>query len=234
MAKAVEAPGASILVVEDDASTAAGIVAGLRGAGFEVELATSGRDAMQRIADGGHDLVVLDLMLPEASGFDVLERVRHRVGCPIIVLTARSGLPDRLRAFDLGAADYLAKPFWMEELVARIRSRLRVSDDTPRRVVRWASVALDLDARTVHVDERAASFTPTEFTVLAFLVERRGRAVSRRVLAEQALASLEGESDARTVDSHVARIRRKLGTGAAALATVWGIGYRFDPGGEPG
>src|SRR5258708_19674656 len=103
-------PSASVLVVEDDPSTAAGTVRGLRGAGFAIDLATDGRDAMRRIAAERYDLVVLDLMLPEASGFEVLEKMRHRAACPIIVLTARADLPDRLRAFDLGAADYLAKP----------------------------------------------------------------------------------------------------------------------------
>jgi DNA-binding response OmpR family regulator len=205
---------------------AAGMVRGLRAAGFEVELSTSGPDGERRILSQQYDVVVLDLMLPEANGFEVLERVRHRAPVPVIVVTARTDLPDRLRAFDLGAADFVTKPFWIEELVARIRSRLRLADALPKRVVRWEGVALDLDARTAVVDGRPAALTPTEFAVLAFLVERRGRAVSRGVLAEQALASLE-EPDARTVDSHVARLRKKLGAGATAIATVWGIGYRF-------
>jgi DNA-binding response OmpR family regulator len=222
-----------VLVVEDDASTAAGIVRGLRGAGLDVDLSTSGADGARRILADRYDIVVLDLMLPEASGFEVLERVRHRAPVPVIVLTARTDLPDRLRAFELGAADFVSKPFWIEELVARIRSRLRLADERPKRVVRWMGVALDLDARTAVVEGRLASLTPTEFAVLAFLVERRGRAVSRAVLAEQALASLE-EPDARTVDSHVARLRKKLGPGASAIATVWGIGYRFELEGEQG
>jgi DNA-binding response OmpR family regulator len=217
-----------VLVVEDDASTAAGIVRGLRGAGMDVDLSTGGADGARRILADRYDIVVLDLMLPQQSGFDVLERVRHRASLPVIVLTARTDLPDRLRAFELGAADFMTKPFWIEELVARIRSRLRLADERPKRIVRWESVALDLDARTATVEGRQAPLTPTEFAVLAFLVERRGRAVSRTVLAEQALASLE-EPDARTVDSHVARLRKKLGSGATAIATVWGIGYRFEP-----
>jgi two-component system OmpR family response regulator len=174
-------------------------------------------------------VIVLDLMLPEQSGFDVLERVRHRTQAPVIVLTARTDLPDRLRAFDLGAADFVAKPFWIEELAARIRSRLRLHDSRPNKVVSWSGVSLNLDAHSVEVEGKPGALTPTEFSILAFLVHRTGRPVSRRVLAEQVLASLD-EPDARTVDSHVARLRKKLGPGAAAIVTVWGIGYRFDPG----
>ncbi|HLK39424.1 MAG TPA: response regulator transcription factor [Polyangiaceae bacterium] len=217
-----------ILVVEDDAATAAGIVRGLKSAAFDVELSTGGTDGARRILSERFDAIVLDLMLPEQSGFDVLARVRHRTRAPVIVLTARTDLPDRLRAFELGAADFVAKPFWVEELVARIRSRLRLEDDRPKRVIRWQGVALDLDARTAEVEGKAAGLTPTEFAVLAYLIERPGRAVSRAVLAAQALASLEGP-DVRTIDSHVARLRKKLGPGAAAIVTVWGIGYRFDP-----
>ena len=217
-----------ILVVEDDATTAAWIVRGLRAAQFDVELAVDGIAAFQRVVGGAWDAIVLDLMLPGATGFEVLERARHRVACPVIVVTARGDLPDRLRAFELGAADFVAKPFWMEELVARIRSRLRLSHEAPKRVVRWGRVALDLDARSAEVGDDPVPLTPTEFSLLAYLCERRGRAIPRRVLAELALASLD-EPDARTVDSHVARLRKKLGVGASAIATVWGIGYRFEP-----
>lgn len=220
-----------VLVVEDDAATAAGIVRGLKALLFEVELSTNGADGIRQILSDRYDVVVLDLMLPEQSGFDVLERVRHRTHAPVIVLTARGDLPDRLRAFELGAADFVTKPFWIEELAARIRSRLRLQESRPNKVVSWSGVSVDLDARAVDVEGRAASLTPTEFSILSFLVQRTGRPVSRRMLAEQALASLD-EPDARTVDSHVARLRKKLGPGAPAIVTVWGIGYRFDPGGE--
>jgi DNA-binding response OmpR family regulator len=224
------AGGVHVLVIEDDPATAAGIVRGLKTARFEVALSVTGNDGARRILEDRPDAVVLDLMLPERNGFEVLERVHHRTSAPIIVLTARTDLSDRLRVFELGAADFVAKPFFTEELIARIRSRLHVSDTAPKRVVRWANVAVDLDARSAAVGGQPIALTPTELSVLAFLVERRGRAVSRCTLAEQALASL-GELDARTVDSHVARLRKKLGTeAAAAIVTVWGIGYRFEPG----
>jgi two-component system OmpR family response regulator len=218
-----------VLVVEDDAATAAGIVRGLRALKFEVDLSTNGTEGIRQILSERYDVVVLDLMLPGQTGFEVLERVGHRTRAPVIVLTARTDLPDRLRAFELGAADFVAKPFWIEELAARIRSRLRLEEERPNKVVSWSNVSVNLDARAVDVDGRAAPLTPTEFSILAFLVQRPGRPVSRRVLAEQALASLD-EPDARTVDSHVARLRKKLGSGAAAIITVWGIGYRFEPG----
>jgi DNA-binding response OmpR family regulator len=222
-----------VLVVEDDAATAAGIVRGLKSLRFDVDLSTDGADGARRILSDHYDIIVLDLMLPEQSGFSVLERVRHRTQAPIIVLTARTDLPDRLRAFELGAADFVAKPFWIEELAARIRSRLRLDESRPNKVITWSVVAVDIDARSVEVEGKVVSLTPTEFSILAFLLQRVGRPVSRRVLAEQALASVD-EPDARTVDSHVARLRKKLGAGAVAIATVWGIGYRFDPGESEG
>jgi two-component system OmpR family response regulator len=217
-----------VLVVEDDASTAAGIVRGLKALEFQVDLSTNGADGIRQILTDDYDVVVLDLNLPGQGGFEVLERVRHRSRSQVIVLTARTDLPDRLRAFELGAADFVGKPFWIEELAARIRSRLRLEDSRPNKVVSWSGVSVDLDARSVDVEGKSASLTPTEFSILAFLVQRTGRPVSRRSLAESVLASAD-EPDARTVDSHVARLRRKLGPGAPAIVTVWGIGYRFDP-----
>ena len=218
-----------LLVVEDDPGVAGGIVRGLRDAGFEVELATSGLDGAKKALEGGFSAIVLDLMLPEQTGFHVLEQLQGRSSVPVLVLTARSDLADRLRCFDLGAADFITKPFWLEELVARLRARLRISSEAPKRIVRWANVALDLDSRLVTVEGADAGLTKNEFDVLAHLVERQGRAISRDQLAEHALTPFE-QRDARTVDSHIARIRKKLGAeGGARIVTVWGIGYRFEP-----
>jgi DNA-binding response OmpR family regulator len=222
-------PSHRLLVVEDDAGVAGGIVRGLRAAGFEVELATNGVDGAKKGLDGGFSAIVLDLMLPGQSGFAVLEQLQGRTSVPVLVLTAKSDLADRLQCFGLGAADFITKPFWMEELVARLRTRLRINSEAPKRVVRWANVALDLDSRAVTVGEEDAGLTRNEFDLLAHLVERQGRAISRAQLAEHALTPFE-QRDSRTVDSHIARIRRKLGAeGGSRIATVWGIGYRFEP-----
>ncbi len=218
-----------VLVVEDDAGVAAGIVRGLRVAGFEVELATNGLEGARRALEGELDIVVLDLLLPQQTGFEVLEQLQNRRALPVIVLTARTELEDRLRCFDLGAVDFIAKPFFVEELIARIRSRLGARERTPKRVVCWEDVVVDLDARSVTVAGVAIELTRAEHDVLAHLVERPGRAPSRSQLASNALSPLE-ERDARTIDSHVARVRKKLGAAAAAsIVTVWGIGYRFSP-----
>jgi len=223
-----EAP--QILLVEDDPGLAAQVVRGLKDAGMNVELSTDGEAAEQAALKMRPDLIVLDLMLPGKDGFDLLESWRGRLSTPVVVLTARDELDDRLKCFELGANDFLPKPFWIEELVARIRTRLRLTDEQPRRVVAWGTVHIDLDGRSVNVDGNDAKLTPHEFNILAHLVERAGRAIARSQLASSAL-SLSGESHDRTVDSHVARIRRKLGKeNAAALKTVWGLGYRFDDG----
>jgi DNA-binding response OmpR family regulator len=219
---------ARVLIVEDDPPIAAGLVRGLQHAGFAVELACDGERGAALGLGGGFDLVVLDLMLPGQSGFTVLEQWRGRLSTPTIVLTASTDLDPRLRAFALGAVDYLSKPFWIEELVARIRARLRIDVAAPTRTVAWDDVLVDLDARTVLVAGAAPGLTAHEFNVLVYMVERPGRAVTRQQLAEAALPAGGDRSD-RTVDSHIARIRRKLGKpGGQRLATVWGIGYRFD------
>ena len=222
-----------VVVVEDDPSVAAGLVRGLRLAGFEVELATDGTTGARLAMAAEIDVVLLDLMLPARSGFEVLEMLQRRPAVPpVIVLSARTELGDRLRAFQLGAIDFVPKPFWVEEVVARIRAHLH-TPEAPRasRVVEWAGVVVNLDARTVTVDGEPVALTRFELDLLAYLVQRPGRAIPRTQLASQALGPLDERTE-RTVDSHLARIRKKLGPAAAALSTVWGIGYRFDPSGE--
>jgi DNA-binding response OmpR family regulator len=217
-----------VLVVEDEATVAATLVQGMRAEGFAVYLATRGEEGVRLAFADPPDAIVLDLILPDRSGFEVLEQIQGRCAAPVLVLTGRLELQDRLRCFELGAADYVAKPFYFEELVARIRSRLRAREGVTPRVVSWADIVVDLDARTVLVGGGPVSLTRSEFDIVAYLLERPRLVASRRILAKRTALSL-GEPDVRTVDVHVARVRKKLGDAASAIVTVWGIGYRFDP-----
>jgi two-component system OmpR family response regulator len=217
-----------VLLVEDESTVAAGLVQGMRAEGFAVELATRGDEGVRLAFEDPPDAIVLDLTLPDQSGFEVLEQIQGRCDAPVVVLTARIELEDRLRCFALGAADYVSKPFYFEELVARIRSRVRAREGATPRVVSWADVVVNLDGRTVLVGDAPVALTRSEFDILAYLLERPGLVVSRTILAKRTALSLD-EPDARTVDVHVARVRKKLGEAASTIVTVWGIGYRFDP-----
>lgn len=221
-----------ILVVEDEPDIAAHVVKGLKGVGHDVSLETRGDTAAERPLTEAFDLVVLDINLPGKSGFELLELWQSRQSAPIIVLTARTGLEDRLAAFDQGAVDFVTKPFFVEELIARIRARLSIKEDVVDTVT-WADVSLDKGARAVRRGDDDVGLTQHELNVLLYLAERPGRAIARSQLASGALAS-DGEVNDRTVDSHVARVRKKLGKdAAAAIKTVWGIGYRFSPDAGP-
>ena len=217
-----------ILIVEDDVGVVSGLVRGLERAGFSTAVVMKGNEALERITHDAFDLVLLDLMLPERSGFEVLEVVRSRVSTPIIVLSARTELAARLQSFESGAVDFVPKPFFMEELVARIKTRLALAEEAPPRELALADVRVDLDARIVRREGVDLGLTTYEFNVLACLRERPGRAQSRVQIAEAALSGFN-EGDERTVDSHVSRIRKKLGPEAGGrIRTVWGIGYRCD------
>jgi DNA-binding response OmpR family regulator len=222
------ADASHILVVEDDLSVVQGLVGGLQRAGFKTSLAMTGDEGLRRILHEAFDLVLLDLMLPDKSGFEILEAVQSRSSIPIVVLTAFSELPARLRSFESGAVDFVPKPFFMEELVARIRARLPLLDSRPRRELSIGDVMVDLDARIARRGDVDLELTAHEFNVLAYLMQRPGRALTRPQLAEAALPE-GGDRLERTVDSHVSRIRKKLGPEAGArLKTVWGIGYRCE------
>ncbi|MBX2801519.1 MAG: response regulator transcription factor [Myxococcales bacterium] len=217
-----------ILVVEDDVNVVQGLLSGLRRSDFDVSVAMDGARAMALATSESFDLVVLDLMLPEQSGLEVLGAMRGRVSTPVIVLSARTELQARLDSFAAGAVDYVGKPFFIEELVARIQTRLALHQDGPRRTVVVGSTTVDLDARKAWRDGLDVKLTAHEFNVLAWLAERPNRAVSRGQLAEHVLGTKGHRAD-RTVDSHLSRVRRKLGPDATHIKTVWGIGYRFEP-----
>jgi two-component system response regulator RegX3 len=220
---------ARILVVEDEVAIADAIRFGLANEGWRVDVLHDGQAA----ADADHesfDLVLLDLNLPRVPGYEVCRRIRQRSVVPIIMLTARTGEADLVLGLELGADDYVAKPFSMPELVSRVRANLRRREldrgeaGAERRV---GDLRLDLVERAVTVAGRPADLTASEFRMLAFLAERPGRAVGRREILERIWRS-EYIPDERLCDTHVKNVRRKIEDDPARperLVTVRGVGY---------
>src|SRR5262245_7809354 len=216
-----------ILLVEDDDSLGRQVVDRLSGAGFEPTWVKTGSEALE-ISPEPFALLVLYLMLPGAHGFDVLKRLRAQSDVPVLILSARDDTHDKVRALGLGADDYVTKPFWPEELVARIQARLRRPALQRAGSVEMAQLAIDLEARRVRVEGADVELTRVEFDLLAALARRPGSAVARAWLVEHVLDP-DREGTERTLDVHVSRLRRKLGGCGAYVATVWGVGYRLEP-----
>ncbi len=215
-----------ILVVEDEMKIARLVRDYLEHAGFAVTVACDGEAAISSARGGRPDLVVLDLSLPGRDGLDVARELRRSSGVPIVMLTARGDETDRIVGLELGADDYVVKPFSPRELVARIRSVLRraaAAATGGTEVLRAAGVEIDLLRRRVIVDGRSVDLTPTEFELLATFVREPGRVFTRG----QLLDAVHGE---RAVDAHVKNIRRKIEPTPSRpryLLTVHGVGYRF-------
>ena len=228
---------ARVLVVEDEPDIAALIAYQLTREGFRVETAASGTDALAAIHRELPDLLVLDRMLPGLSGDEVLKTLKGETATralPVLVLTARREQEDRIAGFELGADDYLTKPFSPRELVLRVHAILRRARETASpaggRTLVVGPLRMDLAAHQATVDGLEVVLTPTEFRLLQALVERKGRTQSRRQLLERAWDVKSEISDrlhTRTVDMHVRRLRAKLGTVGDCVETVRGFGYRF-------
>jgi two-component system response regulator MtrA len=220
-----------VLVVEDDVSLGQQVVDRLREAGFEPTWVQDGRAALD-VSPEPFSLLVLDLMLPGAHGFDVLKKLRAESDVPVLVLSARNDTRDKVRALELGADDYVTKPFWPEELVARIQARLRRPSLDRSGLVEVAELTIDAQARRVWVAGVEVELTRVEFDLLAALARRPGVAVPRSRLVEHVLDP-DREGTERTLDVHVSRLRKKLGSSGRFLATVWGVGYRLERPGTP-
>jgi two-component system phosphate regulon response regulator PhoB len=225
-------PGDRILVVDDEPDIIALVAYHLARAGYRVSTASTGLEALQAAREEQPALVVLDLMLPELSGFEVLERMRGErtlAEIPVLMLTARREEPDRVQGLSLGADDYLVKPFSPQELVLRVRNilrRTRTAAAERGSVFRLGNVEVDKDAHTVSRDGQPLELTATEYKLLMTLAERRGRVQSRAQLLELVWESAP-DIQTRTVDMHVQRLRAKLGDAGELIETVRGFGYRL-------
>ena len=219
-----------ILVIEDDARLGQQIVDHLRGAAFDPLWWLEGRTPGAAVL-GSLRLVILDLMLPGTHGLDVLKGVRAASDLPVLILSARNATDDKVRALKLGADDYMTKPFWPQELIERVRARLRRPTMTSGDVFDIGALHVDLAAAEVRVSGRVVELTHVELRLLAALLRRRGQAVTRDWLVAHVLDP-ERDGTPRTLDVHVSRLRKKLGA-AAPIETVWGIGYRLRRSDEP-
>jgi DNA-binding response OmpR family regulator len=230
-----------ILVIDDDVELCSLVSEYLEPEGFQVESAPDGTRGLEQALGGGHLLVVLDVMLPGLNGFEVLRRLRDKSKIPVLLLTARGEDVDRIVGLEIGADDYLPKPFNPRELVARIRAILRrthterTSSGQPAEILRVGDVELDPGTRTVLRKGKAVELTSVEFNLLHALLREAGRVVPRERLVDIVLSRKFSPFD-RSIDMHVSKIRRKLGdsdSGVDHIKTVRGVGYIFTRPQEP-
>jgi two-component system phosphate regulon response regulator PhoB len=225
-----------ILIVDDEADIVATLAFNLEREGFVALTAHDGEAALAHIArEPRPDLIVLDLMLPDISGTEICRRVREDPNTrriPVIMLTAKGEDIDRVVGFEVGADDYVVKPFSVRELVLRIRAILRRSEaptpETPLQGVEHGPLRVDLEGHRVWVNDEEIVLTALEFRLLRTLMERRGRVQTREVLLDH-VWDMHGDITTRTVDTHVRRLRKKLGDAAVHIETLRGVGYRFQP-----
>lgn len=213
-----------LLIVEDDDILRDGLAVGLRLAGFSPEAVACLADARLALQAGGFEAVVLDLMLPDGSGLDLLDEIR-RCGdpLPVLVLTARDGLGDRVAGLDAGADDYLSKPFELDELAARLRAILRRAQGRAEAALSWNGLSLDPARMRGTIGGRPVSFSPREFALLQALLERPG-AIRSKAALEERMYGWQEDVESNTVEVHVHKLRAKLGAGY--IQTVRGAGYR--------
>ncbi|MDP9260559.1 MAG: response regulator transcription factor, partial [Actinomycetota bacterium] len=216
----------TVLVVEDEASIASFVSLYLKNAGYGVRTASTGTEALSAAASDSPALIVLDLMLPDIDGIEVCKRIRQRSDVPILMLTARDEDVDKIIGLEVGADDYLTKPFNPRELVARVKSVLRRSaparQDPENAVIKHGDLTVDSGRREVRVGEEEIQLAPKEFDLLWELLDHRGLVLTRDQLLER-VWGYTFAGDTRTVDVHVRQLRRKLGD-ASPIVTVWGVG----------
>ena len=225
----------TVLVVEDEASIASFVAAYLKNAGYTVRTTASGTEALKLVASEKPALVVLDLMLPDIDGVEVCKQIRQSSDLPVLMLTARDEDVDKIIGLEVGADDYMTKPFNPRELVARVRAILRrASPERAKResaVIQHGDLTIDAGRREARVGEQEIQLAPKEFDLLWELLDHRGLVLTRDQLLER-VWGYTFAGDTRTVDVHVRQLRRKLGD-ASPIVTVWGVGYKVSPAREP-
>jgi two-component system response regulator CpxR len=227
-------PTASILLVDDDVELCELLEEFFARRNIRLESVNDGRRGLARALGGGHDLLLLDVMMPGLDGFELLRLVRRQSQIPVIMLTARTTQADRVAGLDAGADDYLPKPFGTEELMARVRAVLRRAGRAPKEaeVLEAGGIKLVPSARQVSADGAAVAVTTIEYDILEFLVHSAGRIVSRDELTS-ALYQRRATKFDRTLDMHICNLRKKLGSRGDLIRTVRGVGYlcRVEPDG---
>ncbi len=225
----------TILVVDDTPALVELLRRALEKEGYRVVTASNGREALEQARRHHPDLIILDIMMPEMDGYTFMTTYRREADTPIIMLTARIEEEDRVLGLELGADDYVTKPFHMRELLARVRAVLRRIErarEIPPRRLAQGGLVVDLDQRRVWVEDREVHLTPTEFTLLVTLMRHPGRVYTRAQLLEQISDSGLYEGYERTIDSHIAHLRAKIEADPKRpryILTVHGVGYRFAP-----
>jgi DNA-binding response OmpR family regulator len=221
----------SVLVVEDESSIASFVALYLKNAGYTVRTAATGNEALAQFQAATPGLIVLDLMLPDIDGIEVCRRIRKTSDVPILMLTARDEDVDKIIGLEVGADDYLTKPFNPRELVARVKSILRRASPERRQIeskqLRHGDLLIDAGRREVRVGDDEVQLAPKEFDLLWELLDHRGLVLTRDQLLER-VWGYTFAGDTRTVDVHVRQLRRKLGD-ASPIVTVWGVGYKVAP-----
>jgi two-component system, OmpR family, response regulator RegX3 len=223
-----------ILVVEDELSLAEAVRYNLEREGFAVDVATDGRAALDRFRSGTHSLVLLDLMLPEVGGLDVCRAIRAESTVPVIMLTAKDAEADRVAGLEIGADDYVTKPFSMRELMSRVRANLRRAEmplvqGEREEMLEGGPVQIDVPRHEVRVRGEQVAFPPKEFELLELFLRRKGRLLTRDHLIDEVWGS-DYFGDTKTLDVHVKRIRKKIEEDPhrpVHLLTVRGLGYKF-------
>ena len=211
-----------LLVIEDQPDLRSVLYAMLEEEGYAVDLAADGVQGLAKATTWSYDAIVLDLMLPKLDGWKLLDRLRETHKIPVLILSARDGLDDRVRGLDLGADDYLAKPFERSELMARLRALIRRSAGQPSSSVHLGDVTIDLRARQVKLGDEPISLTAREFGLLEYLAMHRGKVVSRRELYDHLFDELDDPAS-NIVDVYISYLRRKLGS--QLIETRRGQGY---------